>query len=151
MRPTSVIFLIISILLACFGGILCLRAYSIAEENGEVLFASVKNEDGQFVTTRYFGLSEDETPDTSNKKNDTKKLELSLSNVDVIIKGGQTKVVNIKDQTAVTKLVDMLPDVIDKVRGKKSSMISDEEAVKAAFPEPEIEDLPVVEKEAANE
>lgn len=90
MRPTSVIFLIISILLACFGGILCLRAYSIAEENGEVLFASVKNEDGQFVTTRYFGLSEDETPDTSNKKNDTKKLELSLSNVDVIIKGGQT-------------------------------------------------------------
>jgi hypothetical protein len=30
-------------------------------------------------------------------------------------------------------------------------MISDEEAVKAAFPEPEIEDVPVVEKEAANE
>lgn len=90
MRPTSVIFLIISILLACLGGILCLRAYSIAEENGESLFASVKNEDGQFVTTRYFGLSEDETPDTSNKKNDTKKLELSLSNVDVIIKGGQS-------------------------------------------------------------
>lgn len=90
MRPTSVIFLIISILLACLGGILCLRAYSIAEENGESLFASVKGEDGNYITTRYFGLSEDETPDTSNKKNDTKKLELSLSNVDVIIKGGQS-------------------------------------------------------------
>lgn len=90
MRPTSVIFLIISILLACLGGILCLRAYSIAEENGESLFASAKNEDGNFITTRYFGLSEDETPDTSNKKNDTKKLELSLSNVDVVIKGGQS-------------------------------------------------------------
>ena len=51
--------------------------------------------------------------------------------------------VNIKDQTAVTKLVDMLPDVIDKIKGKKSDMISDEEAVKAAFPEPDIEELPV--------
>ena len=30
-------------------------------------------------------------------------------------------------------------------------MWGDEEAVKAAFPEPEIEDVPVVEKEAANE
>ena len=69
----------------------------------------------------------------------------------MIIKGGQTKVVNIKDQTAVTKLVDLIPDVIDKVRGRQSGMISDEDAVKAAFPEPEIEDLPVVEKDAANE
>ena len=69
----------------------------------------------------------------------------------LIIKGGQTKVVNIKDQTAVTKLVDLIPDVIDKVRGRQSGMISDEDAVKAAFPEPEIEDLPVVEKDAANE
>ena len=67
----------------------------------------------------------------------------------LIIKGGQTKVVNIKDQTAITKLVDMLPDVIDKVKGRKSSMISDEEAVRAAFPEPEIETVPV--KEAKEE
>ena len=66
----------------------------------------------------------------------------------LIIKGGQTKVVNIKDQTAITKLVDMVPDVIDKVRGMKSGMISDEDAVKAAFPEPDIETVPV--KEAAN-
>ena len=61
----------------------------------------------------------------------------------LIIKGGQTKVVNIKDQTAITKLVDMVPDVIDKVRGKRSSMNSDEDAVKAAFPEPDIDTVPV--------
>ena len=67
----------------------------------------------------------------------------------LIIKGGQTKVVNIKDQTAITKLVDMVPDVIDKVRGMKSSMISDEEAVKAAFPEPDIETVPVKEQDPA--
>ena len=69
----------------------------------------------------------------------------------LIIKGGQTKVVNIKDQTAITKLVDMIPDVVDKVRGKKSGMISDEDAVKAAFPEPEIETVPVEVKGADNE
>ena len=67
----------------------------------------------------------------------------------LIIKGGQTKVVNIKDQTAITKLVDMVPDVIDKVRGKRSSMISDEDAVKAAFPEPDIETVPVKEQDPA--
>ena len=62
----------------------------------------------------------------------------------LIIKDGQTKVVNIKDQTAITKLVDMIPDVIDKIKGKKSGdMISDEEAVRAAFPEPEITEVPV--------
>ena len=67
----------------------------------------------------------------------------------LIIKGGQTKIVNIKDQTAITKIVDMIPDVIDKLsnKGKKNNMVSDEEAVKAAFPEPAIETVPV--KEAA--
>ena len=69
----------------------------------------------------------------------------------LIIKDGQTKVVNIKDQTAVTKLVDMIPDVIDKLKGKKSDMISDEDAVKAAFPETKIEEVAVTEKDAKNE
>ena len=61
----------------------------------------------------------------------------------LIIKNGQTKVVNIKDQTAVTKLVDMIPDVIDKIRNRNSGMISDDEAVKAAFPESEVKDVSV--------
>ena len=68
-----------------------------------------------------------------------------LSTAILIIKGGQTKVVNIKDQTAITKLVDMIPDVIDKVKGGRGVTISDEEAVRAAFPEAEVEDLPVKE------
>ena len=61
----------------------------------------------------------------------------------LIIKNGQTKVVNIKDQTAVTKLVDMIPDVVDKIKGRNSDMISDDEAVKASFPEPEVKDVSV--------
>ena len=42
----------------------------------------------------------------------------------------------------------MIPDVIDKIRGRNSGMISDEEAVKAAFPEPEVKDVSVRDKEA---
>ncbi len=64
----------------------------------------------------------------------------------LIIKNGQTKVVSIKDQTAVTKIVDMIPDVIDRIKGEKSGMVSSEEAVKAAFPEAEVENVPVRDK-----
>lgn len=89
MRPTSVIFLIISILLACIGGMLCLSAVSMAEENGEVLFESVKNEDGNYVITKYFGLADEENPDNSSSKNNIKKMEFNFENVDVEIRGGQ--------------------------------------------------------------
>ena len=68
----------------------------------------------------------------------------------LISKNGQTKVVSIKDQTAVTKLVDLIPDVIDKVRGRKEPMISDEDAVKAAFPEPEVQEVPVRDGSVSN-
>lgn len=89
MRPTSVIFLIISILIACVGGMLCLSAMTMAEESGEVLFESVENEEGNFVTTKYFGLAEGENPDHSSSKNNIKKMEFNFQNVDVVIKGGQ--------------------------------------------------------------
>lgn len=90
MRPTSVIFLIISILIACLGVMLCLGAVSMADENGEKLFAQVKQEDGNYVITKYFGLAEGEEPDSSSNKNDTKKIELVFENVDVTIKGGSS-------------------------------------------------------------
>lgn len=63
----------------------------------------------------------------------------------LIIRNGQTKVVNIKDQTAVTKLVDMIPDVIDRIKGGKEVRQAEEEAVKAAFPEEEIPEAEVSE------
>lgn len=88
MRPTSVIFLIISVLVACLGIMLCLGAVSMAEERGEELFATVKQEDGSYLITKYFGLAEGEEPDPSSSKNDTKKMELIFENVDVTIKGG---------------------------------------------------------------
>ena len=50
------------------------------------------------------------------------------------IKNGQTKLVNIKNQDSVTKILDMIPDLVDKFTTKDETMMSDEEAEKAAFP-----------------
>ncbi len=89
MRPTSVIFLIISILLACVGGMLCLTAVSTAEESGEALFETVKGEDGNYIITKYFGLTDSENPDNASSKNNIKKMAFAFENVDVEIIGGQ--------------------------------------------------------------
>ena len=55
----------------------------------------------------------------------------------LIIRNGSVKLVNIKNQDAVTKMLDLVPDVLDKfAAGKKGEeTISDEEAVDIAFPE----------------
>ena len=52
----------------------------------------------------------------------------------LLIKNGQTKLVNIKNQDSVTKILDMIPDLVDKFTTKDETMMSDEEAEKAAFP-----------------
>ncbi len=53
----------------------------------------------------------------------------------LVLRNGTTKVVNVKDQTALTKLVDMVPELLEKVKGGKDQEVTDEEAVEAAFPE----------------
>ena len=55
----------------------------------------------------------------------------------LIIKNGNTKVVNIKDQNSLSRLVDMVPEVVDKIIAARNdkSMMSDEEAESYAFPE----------------
>ena len=54
----------------------------------------------------------------------------------LVIKGdGSTKLVNIKNQDSITKIIDMVPDVIDKFTKKKDSAVSDDEAVDIAFPD----------------
>lgn len=56
----------------------------------------------------------------------------------LLIKNGQTKLVNIKNQDSVTKILDMVPDLVDRFTAKPETMMSDEEAQKAAFPDKEI-------------
>ena len=40
----------------------------------------------------------------------------------LVIKDGQTQLVNIKNQETIVKLLDMVPDVIDKFTGKNETL-----------------------------
>ena len=54
----------------------------------------------------------------------------------IVIKDGTTKLVNIKQQDAVTKVLDMIPDLVDKfTKPKDKDEMSDAEVVDIAFPE----------------
>lgn len=53
----------------------------------------------------------------------------------LVIKNGSTKLVNIKNQDAVTKVLDMIPDLVDKFTAPKEEMPEDGEVVDIAFPE----------------
>ena len=55
----------------------------------------------------------------------------------LVIKNGSTKLVNIKNQDTVTKVLDMIPDIVDRFTTPKEEMIEDEKAVDLAFPEEE--------------
>ena len=43
----------------------------------------------------------------------------------LVIQNGATKLVNIKNQDTVTKILDMIPDVIDEFKGKDEKVVTD--------------------------
>lgn len=54
----------------------------------------------------------------------------------LVIKNGQTKLVNVRNQDAVTKIIDMIPELVDKFTAPKEDtddMVSDEKAQEIAF------------------
>lgn len=55
----------------------------------------------------------------------------------LVIKNGSTKLVNIKNQDTVTKVLDMIPDLVEKFTAPKEEMMDDDDAVDIAFPEDE--------------
>ncbi len=57
----------------------------------------------------------------------------------LVIKDGHTKLVNVKNQDTLTKILDMVPDLVDKFSSKKAEkdMMNDTEAKEIAFPEEE--------------
>lgn len=57
----------------------------------------------------------------------------------LVIKDGHTKLVNIKNQDTVTKILDMVPDIVDRFTAKKDQMMEDEDARDLAFPEHDTE------------
>ncbi len=60
----------------------------------------------------------------------------------LVIKDGHTKLVNIKQQDTMTKILDMIPDVVDRftTKNEPEELLSDEEAKEAAFPAEESQD-----------
>ena len=58
----------------------------------------------------------------------------------LVIKDGNTKLVNIKNQDAVTKVLDMVPDLVEKfTKPKQKEEMSDNDVVDIAFPEEKTE------------
>ena len=58
----------------------------------------------------------------------------------LVIKDGYTKLVNVKNQDTMTKILDMVPDIVDKFTSKKGGNagveeMPDEEVLDIAFPD----------------
>ena len=54
----------------------------------------------------------------------------------LLVKDGSVGLINIKDQNYVNKLIDMAPDLVNRLMSLgKANPVSDEEIVKNAFPE----------------
>ncbi len=53
----------------------------------------------------------------------------------LVISNGTTRIVNIKNQDVLTKILDMVPDAVNSFAAKKNKKVKDEDAVDAAFPD----------------
>ena len=53
----------------------------------------------------------------------------------LVIKDGNTKLVSIKNHDTVSKIVDLVPEVLDRFSNKKAELPDDEDSIEAAFPE----------------
>lgn len=60
----------------------------------------------------------------------------------LVIKNGTTKLVNIKNQDTVTKILDMIPDLVEKftMPESKEELPDDDTVVDLAFPEDDTEE-----------
>ena len=55
----------------------------------------------------------------------------------LVIQNGNAKLVSVKNQDTLTKIVDLIPEVIDKIKAKKEGMIDNDDAISEAFPDKE--------------
>ncbi|MBQ1527698.1 MAG: GerW family sporulation protein [Lachnospiraceae bacterium] len=53
----------------------------------------------------------------------------------LIIANGTTRLVNIKNQDGLTKILEMVPDLVNNLAARKNKTVDDDEAVNEAFPE----------------
>lgn len=55
----------------------------------------------------------------------------------LVIQNGKTRLVNIKNQDTMTKILDMIPDAIDKFSSKKEDKLTEEDVMDILDEEPE--------------
>lgn len=56
----------------------------------------------------------------------------------LVMTNGHTRLVNIKNQDSITKIIDLVPDVLDRISVKKNKDgVTDSNAVETAFPKEE--------------
>lgn len=53
----------------------------------------------------------------------------------LVISNGTTRLVNIKNQDSVTKILDMVPDIVNRFAPKKDDELNDDEVISKAFPD----------------
>lgn len=105
MKPTSVIFLIVSVLLACVGVLLCITASSLAAEQGIGLFTQTGDTDDNYVTVESFS------------EEDLKKIVVKVTDVNVNIIGGA--------EESKIELVNFLNNSYSVQAGRTTLHISD--------------------------
>lgn len=109
MKPTSVIFLIVSILLACVGFLLCITASSMATEQGIGLFSQIGDEDDNYVATQTFS------------EEDLKKIVIKVSDVNVNVIGGA--------EESKLELVNFMNNSYNVQAGRATLQISDNSGI----------------------
>ena len=50
----------------------------------------------------------------------------------LVVQNNSTRVVSIKNQDSITKIIDLVPEIMNKITSRKESELSDEEALQAA-------------------
>lgn len=53
----------------------------------------------------------------------------------LVIQNGHAKLVSVKNNDTISKIVDVVPEIIDKIKAKKDGVIDSDDAVDAAFPD----------------
>jgi len=109
MKPTSVIFLIVSILLASVGFLLCMTATSLATEQGIGLFTQIGDDDDNYIATETFTEEE------------LKKIVVKVSNVRVNIIGGA--------EESRIELVNFMNNSYQIQAGRSTLQISDNSGI----------------------
>lgn len=109
MKPTSVIFLIVSILLACVGFLLCITASSMATEQGIGLFSQIGDEDDNYIATQTFS------------EEDLKKIVIKVSDVNVNVIGGA--------EEGKIELVNFMNNSYNIQAGRSTLQISDNSGI----------------------